>query len=178
VAYSPRGAAKFPAWGKRRSSSLPLRPNRRVAGGRDRHRRLAGLGADFSWRRSGLGMAGMRRCGHGALSGRGAGSGTITGLPVRRADSRIAAAWLAGLFAAAELGVAERASLLAGRPGPGQRDCGRIVCACFGVGLNTLTTAIRDQGLATPEAIGATLRAGSNCGSCLPELRQLLQERG
>ncbi|MBK8753907.1 MAG: molybdopterin-dependent oxidoreductase [Candidatus Competibacteraceae bacterium] len=86
--------------------------------------------------------------------------------------------WLAGLFAAAELGVAEHASLLAGRPRPGQRDCGRIVCACFGVGLNALTTAIRDQGLATPEAIGATLKAGSNCGSCVPELRQLIQEYG
>lgn len=85
-------------------------------------------------------------------------------------------AWLAGLFVAPELGSAERASLLAGRPGGGQRDCGRIVCACFGVGLNTLTTAIRERGLATPEAIGATLKAGTNCGSCVPELRQLIAQ--
>ena len=84
--------------------------------------------------------------------------------------------WLAGLFAVQELGSAERASLLAGRPGGGQRDCGRIVCACFGVGLNTLTTAIRERGLATPEAIGTTLKAGTNCGSCLPELRQLIAQ--
>lgn len=86
--------------------------------------------------------------------------------------------WLAGLFAPAELGPAERASLLVGRPGQGQRDCGRIVCACFGVGFNTLTTAIRELRLATPEAIGAMLKAGTNCGSCVPELRQLIQERG
>jgi len=84
--------------------------------------------------------------------------------------------WLAGLFAVQELGTAERASLLAGRPGGGQRDCGRIVCACFGVGLNTLTTAIRERGLTTPEAIGATLKAGTNCGSCVPELRQLIAQ--
>ncbi len=84
--------------------------------------------------------------------------------------------WLAGLFAQPELGPAERASLLAGRPGGGQRDCGRIVCACFGVGLNTLTAAIRERGLATPEAIGATLKAGTNCGSCVPELRQLIAQ--
>ena len=84
--------------------------------------------------------------------------------------------WLAGLFAMLELGPAERASLLAGRPGGGQRDCGRIVCACFGVGLNTLTAAIRERGLATPEAIGATLKAGTNCGSCVPELRQLIAQ--
>ena len=82
--------------------------------------------------------------------------------------------WLAGLFAVQELGAAERASLLVGRPGGGQRDCGRIVCACFGVGLNTLTAAIRERGLTTPEAIGATLKAGTNCGSCVPELRQLI----
>ncbi len=75
-----------------------------------------------------------------------------------------------------ELGPTERASLLAGRPGGGQRDGGRIVCACFGVGLNTLTAAIREQGLTTPEAIGATLKAGTNCGSCVPELRQLIAQ--
>ena len=84
--------------------------------------------------------------------------------------------WLAGLFAARELDLAERASLLAGRPGQGQRDNGRIVCACFGVGLNTLTAAIRDQRLITPEAIGAALQAGTNCGSCVPELRQLIAQ--
>ncbi len=84
--------------------------------------------------------------------------------------------WLAGLFAARELDLAERASVLAGRPGQGQRDNGRIVCACFGVGLNTLTAAIRDQRLMTPEAIGAALQAGTNCGSCVPELRQLIAQ--
>ena len=84
--------------------------------------------------------------------------------------------WLAGLFAASELDSTERASLLAGRPGQGQRDNGRIVCACFGVGLNTLTAAIRDQRLITPEAIGAALQAGTNCGSCVPELRQLIAQ--
>lgn len=82
--------------------------------------------------------------------------------------------WLAGLFTQPELGLAERTSLLAGRPGGGQRDCGRIVCACFGVGLNTLTAAIREQGLITTETIGVTLKAGTNCGSCVPELRQLI----
>ncbi|HMR03218.1 MAG TPA: (2Fe-2S)-binding protein [Candidatus Competibacter phosphatis] len=66
--------------------------------------------------------------------------------------------------------------MLAGRPGQGQRDNGCIVCACFEVGLNTLTAAIRDQRLITPEAIGAALQAGTNCGSCVPELRQLIAQ--
>ncbi|TCO78924.1 assimilatory nitrate reductase (NADH) alpha subunit apoprotein [Plasticicumulans lactativorans] len=84
--------------------------------------------------------------------------------------------WLAGLFTRDALTVGERASLLAGRPGPGQPDTGRVVCACFRVGVNTLVDAIRRQGLATPEAIGAVLKAGTNCGSCVPELRKLIAE--
>jgi hypothetical protein len=39
-----------------------------------------------------------------------------------------------------------------------------------------LTAAIREQGLTTPEAIGAALKAGTNCGSCVPELRQLIAQ--
>jgi len=84
--------------------------------------------------------------------------------------------WLAGLFAAQSLDSVERARVLAGRPGQGQHDSGRIVCACFGVGLNTLTTAIRQQQLTTPQAVGAALKAGTNCGSCVPELQQIITQ--
>ncbi|MFZ5594883.1 MAG: molybdopterin-dependent oxidoreductase [Pseudomonadota bacterium] len=82
--------------------------------------------------------------------------------------------WLASLFAEDELSSDERSSLLAGRPGKGQSDAGRIVCACFGVGLNTLVEAIRKDHLTTPEAIGRALKAGTNCGSCIPELKALI----
>ena len=84
--------------------------------------------------------------------------------------------WLAGLFAKDELSAEERASVLAGRPGKGQSDAGRIVCACFAVGLNTITDAIRKNQLTTPEEIGMALKAGTNCGSCIPELKALLAE--
>ncbi len=84
--------------------------------------------------------------------------------------------WLAGLFAKDELSPEERASLLAGRPGKGQSDAGRIVCACFAVGINTITDAIRKNQLTTPEAIGMALKAGTNCGSCIPELKALIAE--
>jgi assimilatory nitrate reductase catalytic subunit len=53
-------------------------------------------------------------------------------------------------------------------------DAGPLVCACFGVGLKTITHAIREGGATSTEAIGAALRAGTNCGSCLPELRRIL----
>jgi len=80
--------------------------------------------------------------------------------------------WLEALFERDGLGPEERAALLAGRPGRGD-DAGPIVCACFGVGETTLKHAIA-QGAASVEALGLRLKAGSNCGSCLPELRALL----
>lgn len=82
--------------------------------------------------------------------------------------------WVAALFARESLDIAERNYLLSGRPGRSQPDAGPIVCACFKVGLHTLTSAIREQRLLTVEAIGTALQAGTNCGSCVPELRALL----
>lgn len=82
--------------------------------------------------------------------------------------------WLCQLFAKEGLEREERVSLLTGVPPKDQPDVGRIVCSCFGVGMNTLLTAIREQGLTTPEAIGQALKAGTNCGSCVPELKALI----
>jgi assimilatory nitrate reductase catalytic subunit len=59
--------------------------------------------------------------------------------------------------------------------GPRRVDPGRIVCACFGVGLKAIDGAIRDRRLTTAAEIGEALRAGTNCGSCLPELKQILR---
>jgi len=84
--------------------------------------------------------------------------------------------WLAQLFAETALDGAARASLLTARPPVGGSDVGPTLCSCFGVGRNTLIAAIRDDGLTTPEAIGAALQAGTNCGSCVPELRALIDE--
>ncbi|HHJ14538.1 MAG TPA: nitrate reductase, partial [Gammaproteobacteria bacterium] len=83
--------------------------------------------------------------------------------------------WLIQLFEReGPLDDAERTSLLTGKPAAGQKDAGRIVCACFNVGINTLTEAIREQGLDSVEAVGEALKAGTNCGSCIPELKALL----
>lgn len=69
------------------------------------------------------------------------------------------------------------AEILAGKPGGNRPDEGAVVCACFGVGVNTIAHAISTRGLVTVEAIGAALRAGTNCGSCRPELRALIDAR-
>jgi assimilatory nitrate reductase catalytic subunit len=44
------------------------------------------------------------------------------------------------------------------------------------VGRNTLCRAVRELGLKSAEEIGQRLHAGTNCGSCVPELRALLAE--
>ncbi|MDF2235497.1 molybdopterin-dependent oxidoreductase [Albimonas sp. CAU 1670] len=66
--------------------------------------------------------------------------------------------------------------LLAGRPGADRPDPGAILCACFSVGVNTIAAAIAEQGLADVAAIGAALGAGTNCGSCRPEIQALLDK--
>ena len=50
------------------------------------------------------------------------------------------------------------------------------VCACFGVGRASILAAIREHGLQTTREIGVRVNAGTNCGSCLPELSAILRE--
>ncbi|MEP2530179.1 molybdopterin-dependent oxidoreductase [Shimia sp.] len=65
-------------------------------------------------------------------------------------------------------------AVLAGHPGMDQPDPGATVCACFNVGVNTIIDAITSQKLISVDQIGVALQAGSNCGSCRPELAALL----
>ncbi len=95
---------------------------------------------------------------------------------VARTPSLPARAWLGSLFAEPALGPRERATLLAGRAPQAGPDPGPTVCSCFGVGRNTICAAIRAQGLETPAQVTACLRAGGNCGSCIPEIKSLLYE--
>jgi assimilatory nitrate reductase catalytic subunit len=81
--------------------------------------------------------------------------------------------WLASLFKKPRISAAERANLLAGRPADPAADSGAVVCACFGVGRNAIETAIH-AGCKDARAIGKRLKAGTNCGSCVPELNRML----
>jgi assimilatory nitrate reductase catalytic subunit len=78
--------------------------------------------------------------------------------------------WLASFANAARLEPSERIALLAGRPMHAEADIGPLVCSCFGVGRYTLQAAITQHGLKDARQVGARLRAGTNCGSCLPEI--------
>jgi assimilatory nitrate reductase catalytic subunit len=76
------------------------------------------------------------------------------------------------------VGVGEYARVLAGRLAGevASSDAGRTVCACFGVGLAALQRTIAGRGLTSVGEIGEALRAGTNCGSCVPELRAILRD--
>ena len=70
-----------------------------------------------------------------------------------------------------------RALVLAGGPvAAAQTAAGKTICACFGVGLTTLHGAIAARRLTSVAEIGAVLRAGTNCGSCIPELKAILSD--
>ena len=79
------------------------------------------------------------------------------------------------LFAADQLGEDQRRMLLSGKSADGLASTGPIVCACFGVGRATICDAIA-AGAATAGEIGARLKAGTNCGSCIPELKRLIAQ--
>ncbi|WP_199175989.1 nitrate reductase [Telmatospirillum siberiense] len=66
-----------------------------------------------------------------------------------------------------------RIELLAGGGIAGD-DRGPIICACHQIGRKTILDAITGQGLGSIADIGTALRAGTNCGSCVPELQNLL----
>ena len=85
-------------------------------------------------------------------------------------------AWLAGLFARDGLSQMDRAAILSGQAMEKGADAGPTVCSCFGVGRNTICNAIREHGLTCVAQVTACIKAGGNCGSCVPELKQLLVE--
>jgi len=62
---------------------------------------------------------------------------------------------------------------LAGRAQADVPDAGATVCACFNVGRNTLLAAVAN-GASSVAALGEATCAGTNCGSCKPELATLL----
>jgi assimilatory nitrate reductase catalytic subunit len=78
------------------------------------------------------------------------------------------------LFEAESVGDAQRRAVLSGKSADGLADPGPVVCACFGVGLNVIRAAIASGTAANVEDVGKALRAGTNCGSCLPELKRIV----
>ncbi|WP_432474307.1 nitrate reductase [Amphritea sp. HPY] len=81
--------------------------------------------------------------------------------------------WLAEQFAKTSLNQEQRLGLLSARAVEPTEDVGAIVCACFQVGENSIKQAIA-EGVDSSEKLAEKLKCGSNCGSCLPEIKALL----
>ena len=80
------------------------------------------------------------------------------------------APWDASAFSEADIadgGLAARVSTdsVVGSP---------AICACFGVSADTVQAAVDDGAARSVAEIGALLRAGTNCGSYLPELKRMV----
>jgi assimilatory nitrate reductase catalytic subunit len=82
--------------------------------------------------------------------------------------------WLVSLLAKDRIADADRAMLLAGRRADTRVEEGHVVCSCFGIGATRIADAIARHGLATVDDVGEMLKAGTNCGSCRPEIRALI----
>ena len=80
------------------------------------------------------------------------------------------------LFSLCRLGEQQRIALLSGRRESGVSDDGPVVCACFGVGAKRIEAEI-EAGRRSASEIGRTLRAGTNCGSCIPEIQRMIRAR-
>jgi assimilatory nitrate reductase catalytic subunit len=80
--------------------------------------------------------------------------------------------WLVERFEDETISAQDRSALLIGRL-PNTIDPGRIICACNGIGQKIIEAAIFD-GANSIEAIGEVTCAGTACGSCKGELKQLL----
>jgi len=78
------------------------------------------------------------------------------------------------VFECEALGDVQRRAVLSGKSTSGIADPGPVICSCFSVGLNIIRTALASGAATSVEEIGVALRAGTNCGSCLPELKRIV----
>ena len=80
--------------------------------------------------------------------------------------------WLMELFAHEQIDTAERRALLAGRRADGKAP-EPAICVCMGVGAGAIRAAIL-AGCNSVAAVGEATTAGTNCGSCRPEIGAIL----
>jgi len=79
------------------------------------------------------------------------------------------------LFAFATVSERERRILLSGCDNDAAIEAGPTICTCFNVGLSAISDAIASGGAMSVADVRRALRAGTNCGSCVPELRGIIE---
>ena len=103
--------------------------------------------------------------------------GTLVGA-LYLADSPVALSrdWVCEQLGETQDDARQRYRILAGRPGADMPDKGAIICSCLNVGVNDIQAAIA-KGCASVNAIGEATGAGTNCGSCQPEIKAILHAK-
>ncbi|MEL7188421.1 MAG: molybdopterin-dependent oxidoreductase [Pseudomonadota bacterium] len=79
--------------------------------------------------------------------------------------------WIASQL---DAGSVDPVELLAARPRTPAPDYGPIVCVCHDIGQFEIEAAIAN-GASTVGCVGKDTRAGTNCGSCRPEIARMLE---
>ena len=86
-----------------------------------------------------------------------------------KADELPEALWLNDIVGSS---ASNPVGVLAGKT-PNSEDKGKLICSCFQIGEKQICAAIKN-GADSAEKLGETLKCGTNCGSCIPELRALI----
>ncbi len=97
---------------------------------------------------------------------------------VRLAGETKAAEWLADMMVQGHSAAAVRPWLLAPltQPPAGQAARGKVICNCFDVAEDDILAAFRAG--ESLDALQTRTHCGTNCGSCVPELKRLAQSVG
>jgi assimilatory nitrate reductase catalytic subunit len=107
--------------------------------------------------------------------------GKLTALSLAGDMSAMAAEHWLKEYLEAEQSVSTLGRLLlmpSNKPPQGFRARGRIVCNCFNVAETDIAEVLNAVGNASPEsalsAVQERLKCGTNCGSCVPELKKMI----
>ncbi|MCT8997161.1 nitrate reductase [Chelativorans intermedius] len=103
-----------------------------------------------------------------------AGTRLLGALYLSRTPVAVSRGFVVEQLARAHAEARSRFRVVAGRAGADRPDPGATVCSCFGVGANQIAAAAR-AGCNSVAAIGEALQAGTNCGSCRAEIRQIVE---
>lgn len=104
-------------------------------------------------------------------------TGALTGA-VFLSPNDAPASWdgMKALLAARTPSSTGRRNLLSGRGDEGGPSRGPLVCACFAVSASQIEAALAADPGADVQRLGQKLGAGTNCGSCVPELKKLIRQ--
>ncbi len=83
---------------------------------------------------------------------------------------------LIGLFGDERIAGSGHLSVLAGVTASSAAPSGPVICACFGIRQAPIRDFIDSAPDCSVQSIGEALKAGTNCGSCQPEIRRMIAE--